>query len=114
MLPAEGRSNCLYDAGSPPVPRLDERGSGLVELTPRDLSDGPICGAGALAFDGDLLRVRRVRVRIRIQAALETNRGAGALFVRPGRASSAYSFVPDYEVTFDVSPRGLMPVTFRR
>ena len=33
MLPAEGRGNCLYDAGSPPVPRLDERGSGLVELT---------------------------------------------------------------------------------
>ena len=34
--PADGTSSCVYDAGSPPVPRLEDLGgAGLHQLTPR-------------------------------------------------------------------------------
>ena len=48
-----------------------------------------------------------MRVTLRLQAAADDVRGAGALFARPGRSSSGYSYVPDYEVTFDVAPRNM-------
>ena len=113
--PAEGTSSCVYDAGSPPVPRLDDfGGTGLHQLTSAEMTDGPVCGAGADAFDGDLLRIRLVRVTIRVQAAADVVRGTGAQFTRPGRSTSGYSYVPDYEVTFDVAPRNMAPVVFAR
>lgn len=113
--PAEGSGNCVYDAGSPPAPRLEELlGAGLHELTAAEMTDGPVCGAGADAFDGDLLRIRLVRVTIRLQAAADEVRGSGALFVRPGRSTSGDSYVPDYQVTFDVAPRNMSPVVFPR
>jgi hypothetical protein len=113
--PVDGAGNCVYDAGSPPVPRLEELGSaGLHQLTAAEMTDGPVCGAGADVFDGDLLRIRLVRVTIRLQAAADEVRGSGALFTRPGRSTSAYSYVPDYEVTFDVAPRNMTPAVFPR
>ena len=108
--PADGISSCVYDAGSPAVPRLEDfGGAGLYELTSAQMTDGPFCGAGPGAFDGDLLRIRLVRVTMRLEAAAADVRGSGVLFARPGRSSSGESFVPDYEVTFDVAPRNLLP-----
>jgi type II secretory pathway pseudopilin PulG len=113
--PPEGTGNCVYDAGAPPVPRLEDfGGEGLHQLTLAEMTDGPICGAGAGAFDGDLLRIRLIRITLRLQAAADEVRGAGALFIRPGRSSSGDNFVPDYEVTFDVTPRNMTPTVFPR
>ena len=81
-------------------------------LTAGRWSTVPFVAPARLAFDGDLLRIRLVRVTIRLQAAADEVRGRGALFARPGRSSSWYSHVPDYEVTFDVAPRNMAPCTF--
>jgi len=108
--PPGGEGSCVYDAGSPPSPRLAELGgSGLRPITPAQLTDGPVCGVSPNRFDGDLLRIRMVRVTLRLQAAADDVRATGAWFARPGRSSSGYSYVPDYEVTFDVSPRNMLP-----
>jgi hypothetical protein len=105
----------VFDAGLPPVPRLDDHGAdGLYLLAPGEMTDGPVCSAGQNAFDGDLLRIRMVRVTLRLQAGADEVRGRGALFSQPGRSSSAYSFVPDFEVTFDVAPRNMTPSVFSR
>jgi prepilin-type N-terminal cleavage/methylation domain-containing protein len=113
--PPDWTPSCVYDAGSPPVARLDDLGgTGLHQLTVAEMTDGPVCGAGSNLFDGDLLRIRLVRVTLRLEAAADEVRGAGALFLRPGRSSSGYSFVPDYELTFDVAPRNMTPSVFGR
>jgi prepilin-type N-terminal cleavage/methylation domain-containing protein len=113
--PPDGTSSCVYDAGSPPVSRLEDLGgAGLHQLTAAQMTDGPVCGAGTNLFDGDLLRIRLVRVTLRLEAAADDVRGAGTLFMRPGRSSSGYSYVPDYEVTFDVAPRNMTPAVFGR
>jgi hypothetical protein len=52
------------------------------------------------------LRIRRVRVRVRVEAAPDALRGAaGPLFARPGTAARAASLVPDQEAVLDVVPR---------
>lgn len=82
----------------------------LVELDPAVLTDGPWCpDAGARnRFDADLLRVRRVRVRLRVQSALRSLRGpAGTLFTQGGLARAGTRYVPDLEVALDVTPRNL-------
>jgi prepilin-type N-terminal cleavage/methylation domain-containing protein len=56
--------------------------------------------------------VRRVRVRVRVQAAAESLRGpAGALFVHGGSARQARRWAPDLETTVDAALRnaGLDP-----
>jgi hypothetical protein len=111
--PPDGGASCVYDPGSPPIPRLAIYATvGLHQLTAGDMTDGPVCGAGETAFDGDLLRIRLVRVRLRLDAAADDVRGSGSLFARPGRSSSGYSHVPDFEVTFDVAPRSMAPAPF--
>jgi prepilin-type N-terminal cleavage/methylation domain-containing protein len=113
--PPEGMGSCVFDAGMPPVPRLaDLGGDGLHPLTVDEMTDGPVCGAGPNAFDGDLLRIRLVRVTLRLQAGADEVRARGSLFSQPGRSSSAYSYVPDFEVTFDVAPRNMAPAVFPR
>jgi len=94
------------------VPRLPVLavGDGQVLLEKAQLIDGPWCPDPAREdrFDADLLRIRKVRVLLRVQAALAQLRGpAGLLFMRGGTASSAERFVPDQEVRFDVTPRNL-------
>ena len=82
-----------------------------VELLPNMLGDGPWCtDAGHVnRFDADLLRIRRVRIKLRVQAATASMRGpAGALFTRGGTATAG-AYVPDQEVAFDVTPRNLDP-----
>ncbi|MEX2662384.1 MAG: prepilin-type N-terminal cleavage/methylation domain-containing protein [Vicinamibacterales bacterium] len=108
--PPPGTANCLYDAVGAYV--------GPAALTPTDgslaalplsiLSDGPYCGSGPNEFDADLLRIRKVRVTLRMQAAAPGLRGAStALFMNPGTAREADRTIADYRLTFEVSPRNL-------
>jgi hypothetical protein len=98
--PDAGQANCVYDAGSPPVPRLvDLGGTALKPLTASRLTDGPTCGVGTNQFDGDLLRVRKIRVRIQAQVGPED--------LRAGKTAGGAKYVPDYAVGFEVTPRNL-------
>jgi hypothetical protein len=86
-------------------------GNGLIELPSTMLVDGPWCPdeSHAHRFDADLLRVRRISVMLRVQAAPASLRGpAGPLFTRGGTATSAGRFVPDQEIHFDVAPRNMI------
>lgn len=77
-------------------------------LDPAVLSDGPwrASDPDIGLFDADLLRIRRVRVRLRVEAAVAAMRGAtGAFFARGGTSTSAARFVPDQEIQFDVALR---------
>jgi hypothetical protein len=105
--------NCLFSrvAGAW-MPRLGRLAvpDAPVALSPASLQDGPWC-ADATArgrYDADLLRVRRVRVHLRVQAAAPAFRGpAGRLFARAGLSTSIERFVPDLRMQFDVAPRNL-------
>jgi prepilin-type N-terminal cleavage/methylation domain-containing protein len=127
--PPPGAANCLFDAaGVPALGALAPDDGDRVELTEAMLTDGPWCGAGAgpsggaggasgggggaagvgTVFDADLYRVRRIRVTLRVQANPSWVRGRDPnLFQRPGTGMAARLFVPDYIITFDVSPRNL-------
>jgi hypothetical protein len=85
-------------------------GNGQMELTSAMLTDGPWCPDDTRPnrFDVDLLRIRRVRVKLRVQVAPASMRGpAGVLFTRGGTANAGERYVPDQEVSFDVTPRNL-------
>jgi hypothetical protein len=115
--PFTAGENCLFvNDGSPtPAPRLPALGNGsraMVPLTAGQLTDGPWCpdDANPNRWDADLLRIRRIGVTLRVQAAVAALRGpAGALFVNPGTSSGGSRFVPDLEVRFQISPRNLNP-----
>jgi prepilin-type N-terminal cleavage/methylation domain-containing protein len=109
--PPTGEANCLYDADgsyqSALMPALAGAG-GLAELTDAMLSDGPWCGSGGTRFDADLLRVRRIRLSVRLQASDPAVRGRDRQrFVNPGSATRETSLVPDVTVVIDVTPRNL-------
>jgi hypothetical protein len=97
------------------VPRLAVLGAGQgqVELTQAQLTDGPWCpGADAAKypnrFDADLFRVRRVKVTMRVQAAVAALRGpAGVLFAHAGTSNGGAKIAPDQEITFSVTPRNM-------
>lgn len=107
--------NCTFQLGAngmqePRLVTLGGGGLGQVELTAQELTDGPWCPDADKPnrFDADLLRVRRVRVTIRVQAALERMRGPmGPMFMKGGTALAGDKFIPDQEITFDVAPRNL-------
>lgn len=108
--PPLGQANCLYDAAGNylNLPVLPQTDGSLAALSPEILTDGPFCGGGTNQFDPDLLRVRKVRVMLRVQVAPEALRGGdGTLWKNPGHASASNAMVPDYTVTFEVSPRNL-------
>jgi len=108
--PAAGEANCLYDAsgnyiGPGVLPTVD---GSLAALTPAMLTDGPFCGGGTNQFDPDLLRVRKVRLTLRMQVASAQLRGTNTtLWQNPGKAQAAEKLVPDYTVSFEVTPRNL-------
>jgi hypothetical protein len=80
----------------------------LIELTSDMLTDGPWCGMGDTQYDADLLRVRRMRVSVRLQAGDAAVRGTDrARFANPGSARRSALFVPDVTVEIDVAPRNL-------
>jgi len=105
--------NCVFAVqDGQHVPRLPvlSVSNGPVLLSSSMLLDGPWCPDETRVnrFDADLLRVRRVSVTLRVQAAAASLRGpAGALFRRAGTATSAARYVPDLEVHLDVAPRNL-------
>jgi prepilin-type N-terminal cleavage/methylation domain-containing protein len=106
--PPDGEANCLYAAATPPTPLLSDLGGpALWPAGASLLTDGPLCGLPPHQFDGDLLRIRRIRVTIRAQVADRALRGSGADFIMPGVSSGGAHAVPDIEVTFDVTPRNL-------
>jgi len=81
-----------------------------VRLDPAVLQDDPRTpGDPDLEpFDADLLRIRRVRVRVRVEAGLDSMRGpAGRLFARAGTSTAVERSVPDRELHFDVAIRNL-------
>jgi hypothetical protein len=108
--PQAGMANCLYDAvgnllNTTVLPATD---GSLAALDPAILTDGPFCGYGVNQFDSDLLRVRKVRTAIRMQVGPEGLRGTDtALWRNPGKSRGSDHAVPDYAVTFDVTPRNL-------
>jgi prepilin-type N-terminal cleavage/methylation domain-containing protein len=85
-------------------------GTALAPLTAAALTDGPWCPdeANANRWDADLLRIRRIRVTVRIEAAQAALRGpAGALFSNGGTSRDVNRWVPDQEIQFQVSPRNM-------
>jgi type II secretory pathway pseudopilin PulG len=77
---------------------------------PATLADGPWRPdeVAANRFDADLLRVRTIGVRVRVESALSWLRGpAGVLFSRGGTAASGSRFVPDQEFNFRISPKNM-------
>ena len=103
--------NCVFEVRNgvhqPRLPSLGAMGD-LVPLAAGQLSDGPWCpdATGARRFDADLLRIRQVRVRVRVEAAPDALRGgAGPLFVRAGSAARGTNLVPDQEAVLDIVPR---------
>jgi prepilin-type N-terminal cleavage/methylation domain-containing protein len=108
--------NCIFTANVaplPPIPKLATLGaanSALVQLTAAQLRDGPWCpdAANVNRWDADLLRIRKIGVTLRVQAASAALRGpASALFTRGGTSTSGTKWVPDQEIRFMVSPRNL-------
>jgi hypothetical protein len=82
--------------------------SGLARLPLSAFTDGPWCpdGASPNRFDGDLLRIRLVRVTLRVQAQSASVRGTDVnWFSHPGAAREAARLVPDLEVHVDVAIR---------
>lgn len=109
--PPDGEGNCLYAPDgtyqSALLPVLGAPGM-LTELTATMLTDGPWCGSGDTRYDADLLRVRRVRVSVRLQATDAAVRGTDRTrFANPGSARRSALFVPDATVEMDVAPRNL-------
>jgi hypothetical protein len=104
--------NCAFMVqGGQHVPRLAMLAAAntQIELPPAILADGPWCpdGVSTRRFDADILRIRRVRIKLRVQVAQASMRGpAGVLFTRGGTARGD-RFVPDQEISFDVTPRNL-------
>ena len=110
--PVPGQSNCLYAADGSYngvlMPMLAGIGA-LTELSADILTDGPWCGSGDTQFDADLLRVRRVRLVIRLQASDPAVRGRDrSRFSHPGTARTDSSAVPDLVLSVDVTPRNLL------
>ena len=106
--------NCVFKiVDGQHQPRLSVLGAGgiqQVKLDPAIFKDGDVYCADATKktrYDADLLRIRRVRVKLRVQAGLESMRGAGSLFVNPGTSTSAERYVPDQLIQFDITPRNL-------
>jgi hypothetical protein len=109
-VPPDGVANCLYDAlgNYLNLPVLAATEGSLTALTGAMLTDGPWCGGGSNRYDADLLRIRKVRVSLRVQAASPALRGTDTnLFMQPGSASGGERYVPDYRLQFDISPRNL-------
>jgi hypothetical protein len=108
--PPAGVANCLYDAAGNLLGGLSvltPQGGSLAALPLSMLNDGPWCGDGNNQFDVDLLRIKKVRVTLRVQASLASLRGTGSEYVVAGTSQSAYRNLPDYTVRFEVSPRNM-------
>ena len=108
--PPPGVANCLYDAAGSRVtlPTLSADHGALAGLPLAMLSDGPMCGSDATAYDVDLLRIRKIRASFRLQAGVPMLRGSDPrLFARPGSARASDRMLPDQSLVLAFSPRNL-------
>jgi type II secretory pathway pseudopilin PulG len=108
--PSVGTANCLFDAAGAPLGGLAVLGSdggSLAQLPLAMFADGPWCGEHGSRFDADLLRIRRVRLTLRVQAGPDRFRGAGSWFAVPGSSRRADQTLPDFVLSVDVTPRNL-------
>ena len=122
--PPLGTRTTAYPAGENCVFRIDEASglqvsrlpaltasTALTPLTGAQLADGPWCPdeMNGNRWDADLLRIRKVGVTIRVEAALAALRGpAGVLFTNGGSSRNANRWAPDLEIRFQVSPRNMI------
>jgi hypothetical protein len=91
----------LWGDGDPP-------GAAPVRLDPARLADGPWRGVAPFRFDADLARVRRVRIKLRLDADDDTTRGRDpATTARRGIAATPAREVRDIDVAIDVTPAAL-------
>jgi hypothetical protein len=111
MLPKPplGTANCLYDTAGNLVAGtvLSTDGGSLARLPIAMFGDGPWCGANDNRFDADLLRVKKVRATLRVQASQSSLRGTGSDYAVQGTSKSAHGALRDYSLSFDVSPRNM-------
>lgn len=112
-LPWPDGENCAFTvADGAHVPRLGVLpggGDGPVELPGALFGDGPWCPheGSAVRYDADLLRVRRIGVRLRVQASAAAFRGpASALFLHGGTGRPS-RYVPDEDVSLTITPHNL-------
>ncbi len=110
MWPAGENCTLTLDGSGARASRLEELGerSALLSLSGAMLADGPWCAdaTDVERFDADLLRARRVDIRLRVEAASADLRGpAGVLFTRAGRATRAARWLPDIELRASVALR---------
>lgn len=102
-----------YDGGAGDFPMVPDVVSlafeyfGDAMLPPDALTDGPWFPdeMSADRVDVDLWRIRRVRVRVRLQASAPFRAAAGELFVNVGTATAVSRTVPDRELQFEVALR---------
>ena len=105
--------NCVFAvAQGAHVPRLASLGPpvGFVPLPGAVFGDGPWCPdeRAPRRYDADLLRIRRVRIRVRVEAAARAMRGpVGQLFLRAGAGSFGVIQAPDQTAVLDITPRSL-------
>ena len=110
--------NCTFlvdpvsDVQVPRLAVLDAGGgaTALVKLTSAQLTDGPWCpdATNANRWDADLLRIRRIGVTLRVESANAALRGpASVLFAHGGTSTSGNRWLPDQQITFQVTPRNL-------
>lgn len=98
--PPLGEASCLFDQhGHARLPDLAGAVGGLVELPLAAFADGPFCGEGAGRYDADLLRVRRIAVRVVV--GWVSRAGAG------GPRTALDHVSAEREVLVDVVPRNL-------
>ena len=107
--------NCAFrldETSGLPVSRLPALagGTALTPLPAATLTDGPWCPdeTNANRWDADLLRIRKIGVTVRIEAAPAALRGpASTLFANGGTSRDVNRWVPDREIRFQVSPRNM-------
>jgi prepilin-type N-terminal cleavage/methylation domain-containing protein len=90
------------------LPDLAPGAQNLVPLTQAMLTDGPWCPDAGFPtrYDADLLRIRKVGIRMRVQVASSELRGpAGVLFRNAGTSPGGNRLIPDQEIRFEITPR---------
>jgi hypothetical protein len=110
--PADGEANCLFDSAGNPTASLSTlapAGDSLAPLPMEIFTDGPWCGEGDRRFDVDLMRIRAIRIRLRLQATVDRFRATGLDFRRPGTNQRPLSAVPDLSMVTEVTPWNLNP-----
>jgi prepilin-type N-terminal cleavage/methylation domain-containing protein len=100
--PPLGTASCLFNPdGTSRLVVLPGAPGRWVVLPTGLFRDGPFCGVGPMRYDADLLRVRRVVVRIRV--------GGGGVSPAEGVASPLRGLDREREVIVDVVLRNLEP-----